>query len=55
MIMGVHQTIGIAAPLLSLDFEPQEVEETTPIQVIKIDGLPSVPTCGYMIEGTLIF
>jgi hypothetical protein len=55
MIMVIHQTIGIAAPLLLLYFEAQEIEKTTPIQVIQIDSLSPVPTCGHMIKGTLIF
>jgi hypothetical protein len=55
MIMIVHQAIGVALPLLLFDFVPQEVEKSTPIHVIKIDGLPPVPTGRHMIEGTLIF
>lgn len=52
--MIVHQAIGVASPLLLLDFAPQEVEKSTQVSVIKIDALPPVPTGRHMIEGTLI-
>ena len=52
MVVIVHQTVHITAPVLLINFLRQQPEELLPISVIKKEGLLGVPAGGKVVERT---
>jgi len=51
VIVVVHQTVGVAAPALLLDFAPEQVEKPCPVGVVGEDVLLGVAARGDVGDG----
>ena len=48
VVMIVHETIGVANPLVSSHHIGKDINEVVSIVVVKEDGLPGVPSWKYL-------
>ena len=52
VVMVIHETKGMAQPVVALNHVGEQIEECLPVRLISVDGGLGVPTAGYMVEGT---
>ena len=51
VVMVIHETKGMAQPVVALDHMGEQIEECLPVRIIRVDGGLGIPTAGHMIEG----